>query len=298
MNRFIVSESPYDFNRPHYGRYTFQIEDTKTNQKQIIDFKWVGKNMKKTGTWDYAPLTEMQELGIDSFNEFRLKLHQDDDFAEQQIIMNRRHNIWWEKHKTEKLKYEKSTNYHTHNRSVRIRQAKEIHTRFNNYLMKCKDIDGTSFLFSANLSDKDRTYQDWVVDLGVYKVLQYFNERMDYYNSLKFRLNLKLKLNLSCEEIQMIKAHKKSENLIREWLSEDELRWLVYQDELKITYEDEIFIVRKDPNALVESIKNGKTEKYCVIAKDSGVATGDVLLTKIMLLKTNPALFKKIARQR
>jgi len=275
----------------------FEIIDTVTDLKQRVRFKWCGKNMEKSGTWDYAPLFEMREIGgSDSLDEFRLKLHQDDKYAEQQLIMNRRHDIWWEKHKSEKIKYETSTTYAPHNLSVRIRRPVQYNTRFNNYLMKCYDIDGTKFFFSATLTDKEvMTYQEWAVNLGVYKVFQKFNEFMDSFNSFSY----KLKLNLTSDQIQMLKAHKRSEKLLREWLSEDELRWLVYQDELKITYEDEIFIIKKDPHSFVEVIKSDNTkESYCMIPKDSGVAVGDALLSKIMMIKTNPKLFKEIAQKR
>jgi len=280
MNRFIIhDEEVSNVKQLGYSRWDFHVEDLENKRKQDIHFKWCGTDMRKTGTWDYAPLWEMHDIGDDSFNEFRLRLHQDESYAQQQLIMNRRHDLWWEKHKTEKIERESA------------------HIKFDNYLMRCMDIDGTKFAFSANLNDKQyMKYPEWLVNKTVYEILKKFDECMAF--GLIKRLAWKLRLNLSCGDIQMIKAHKKSEDLLKEWLSEDELRWLVYQDELKIQYEDEIFIIKKDPHARVEVIKDGKSEKLCVIAKDSGVAAGDILLTKIMMIKTNPALFKKIARER
>ena len=274
----------------------FEIVDINTNQKQRIRFKWCGTNMKQSGTWDYAPLFEMAEIGVDSFNEFRLKLHQDDKYAEQQLIMNRRHDIWWEKHKTEKVKYEVSTTYTPHNLAVRIRRPVQFKARFNNYLMKCKDIDGTKYLFSATLTDKEvMTYQEWAVNLGVYKILQKYDELISSFNSFTYKLGL----NRTSEQVQMLKAHKKSVKLLRKWLSEDEFRWLVHQDELKVEHEDEIYIIKKDPHSFVEVVKSDKTkEEYCLIPKDSGVAVGDALLSKIMMIKTNPKLFKQVAQKR
>ena len=274
----------------------FEIVDINTNQKQRIRFKWCGTNMKQSGTWDYAPLFEMAEIGVDSFNEFRLKLHQDDKYAEQQLIMNRRHDIWWEKHKTEKVKYEVSTTYTPHTLAVRIRRPVQFKARFNNYLMKCKDIDGTKYLFSATLTDKEvMTYQEWAVNLGVYKILQKYDELISSFNSFTYKLGL----NLTSEQVQMLKAHKKSVKLLRKWLSEDEFRWLVHQDELKVEHEDEIYIIKKDPHSFVEVVKSDKTkEEYCLIPKDSGVAVGDALLSKIMMIKTNPKLFKQVAQKR
>ena len=299
MNRFIIhDEKVSNVKQLGYSRWDFHVEDLETKQKQEIHFKWCGTDMRKTGTWDYAPLWEMHDIGDDSFDEFRVKLHQDEGYAEQQLIMNRRHDLWWEKHKTEKIIYETLTGNTPINLPVAINDPVEYDTKFDNYLIKCKDIDGTKFLFSASLLDKKiMTYPEWLINKTVYNILKQLDQNLAF--GLVKKIAWKLRLNLSCDDIQMLKAHKRSEELLKEWLSEDELRWLVYQDELKIQYEDEIFIVKKNPSARVEVIKDGKTvESLCVITKDSGVAAGDALLSKIMMLKTNPVLFKKIATER
>ena len=75
-------------------RDSFTITDTTTGTSTDLDYAFVGTNTDQCATWDFAPLCEMQEIEAGEFNNFRKRLHQDDEFVEQQIMMNRRQDIF------------------------------------------------------------------------------------------------------------------------------------------------------------------------------------------------------------
>jgi len=268
----------------------FTITDSVTKEIVVIHFAWVGKYMDKTGTWEYCPLCEMTEVDHQGFDKFRLRLHQDEEFAKQQMIMNRRHDIWWDLHKEEKVVARKprrgAEGYST------------LHTKFNNYSIRCKDIDGKKFLFSGSLKDKKiyETHPEWLIESRLWMLYREYQESIRKANRLISRICWRLKINLSFEDVQMFKAYERSNKLLKEWLTEDEYRWLVCQGELRIKHEDETFIIKKESFSKVEVVnKNNEKSSYCFITRDSGVTDPDILLTKILMIKTNPKKFKEIA---
>ncbi len=283
----------YDITDPKHPLDEFTITDSKTLDSIKIHFAWVGDNMKKTGTWDYAPLCEMSELEHNGYENFRLRLHKDDEYAEQQFIMNRRHDIWWDKHKTEKIKVRKprrgTAGFST------------IHTKYNNFALKCKDIDGKKYLFSGSLDDKKvyETHPEWLLQSRIWAIFSQYRLAKQKANSLVSRFLWRMKINLSCEELELFKAYERSEILLKQWLTEDEIRWLVKQGELTIKHEDESYIIKKDAYSTVKVVdRNKKIDEYCMVLKKSGGTDTDLLLSKILMIKTNPKKFKEIAIRR
>jgi len=190
----------YDITDPKHPLDEFTITDSKNLESVKIHFAWLGGNMKKTGTWDFAPLCEMTECDHGGYEEFRLKLHQDDDFAEQQLIMNRRHDIWWEKHKHEKIKVRKPR---------RGRQGyTTLFTRYNNYSIQCKDVDGKKYLFSGSLDDKKvyETHPEWLLESRIWRIFTEYRIAKQEANRLLNRFLWRMKINLSSEEHQLFKA--------------------------------------------------------------------------------------------
>lgn len=268
----------------------YTITDSKTLESIVIHFAWVGKDMNKTGTWDYYPLFEMEEINKKEFNDFRLRLHQDDDFAGQQLIMNRRHDIWWDLHKEQRVyakKPRRGTTGHT-----------TLHTRYNSNTLKCKDIDGKKFLFSGNLEDQKilETHPEWLIESRVWRILTEYRKAKKHTSSLLARFLWRMKINISAEDHERFKSHTKSLKLLKEWVSEDELRWLCHQGELSIKHGDETYIIKKDAYSTVKVVDgNNNVKQYCMVLKESGATIPDILLSKILMIKTNPKKFKETA---
>jgi len=283
----------YDITDPKQPLDEYTITDSKTHDSIKIHFAWVGDNMKKTGTWDYAPLCEMSELEHGGYEEFRLRLHKDDEFAEVQFIMNRRHDIWWEKHKREKIKVRKPRRG--------IIGFSTRHVEFSRLSLKCTDIDGKKYLFSGSLEDKKvyDTHPEWLLESRVWAIFAEYRIAKQKANSLISRFLWKWKINLSSEEHEMFKAYERAEKLLKEWLTEDEIRWLVKQGELRIKHDDETYIIKKEAYSTVKVVNsNKKQEEYCMVLKQSGATETDLLLSKILMIKTNPKKFKEIAIKR
>lgn len=116
---------------------------------------------------------------------------------------------------------------------------------------------------------------------------------------LKNYLNKFLKLNRTAEEIHAEKAEKKSWELVKDWLSEEEFAELTSKGEMEVQSQKDketIYIIKKDPLATVEKRTKGKFQKkMCVIPKESGLSNGDAFLSKLMLLKEDEEEFEKIA---
>lgn len=94
------------------------------------------------------------------------------------------------------------------------------------------------------------------------------------------------------------KARDKSYELLKDWLSPNEFRDLMDDGQVHITTGDETYTIKKDPNATVYCRNNKEdrvTGDYCLIMRDHTYPEGDVLLAKIMMIKTCPARFKQIA---
>lgn len=108
-----------------------------------------------------------------------------------------------------------------------------------------------------------------------------------------------IKKEMTKKDKVLLRAKRKSEELLRQMLSPNEYNSLKLHGEVQIPsqMEDEvIFIVKKDPNAMVDVKKNGKySHKICAVAKDLEMPVGDQLLSKILLLKTDEKKFREVA---
>ena len=220
-----------------------------TASTNTLSFAWFGNNINSTGTWDFAPLDEMQECEPERFNQWRNRIDTDPFYHRQQLQMNQVHDIW-------------------------------------------NSTAGTTTNFTFNVNGITMTS-----DLRLHPRLKsLFPSRISRFVS---RLNRYLKFNRTAEEIQREKAEKKSWELVKDWLTDEEFAELTSKGEMEIQSKEDletIYIVKKDPLATVQEIKNGdKVKSMCLISKESGLATGDSLLSKIMLLKTDEKQFKKIA---
>ncbi len=100
------------------------------------------------------------------------------------------------------------------------------------------------------------------------------------------------------DDKKMLEAKRKSEKLLKSWLSKAEYDGLVMQGQIEIPSkeDDVIFIVKRDPNEMVDVKKHGRfSHKLCAVAEDLVYPVGDQLLSKIVLIKTDEDKFKKIA---
>jgi len=100
------------------------------------------------------------------------------------------------------------------------------------------------------------------------------------------------------DDKKMLEAKRKSEKLLKSWLTKAEYDALINKGEVEIPSkeDDVIFIVKRDPNEMVDVKRKGKfSHKLCAVAEDMDYPVGDQLLSKIVLLKTDEKKFKKIA---
>ncbi len=108
-----------------------------------------------------------------------------------------------------------------------------------------------------------------------------------------------IKKQMSKKDKILLRAKRKSEKLLRQWLSKKEYDSLKLHGELAIQskIDDEvIFIVKKDPNDMVDVKRNGKySYKLCAVSEDLEMPVGDQLLSKVLLLKTDEKKFREVA---
>ncbi len=108
-----------------------------------------------------------------------------------------------------------------------------------------------------------------------------------------------IKKQMSKKDKILLRAKRKSEKLLRQWLSKKEYESLKLHGELEIQskMDDEvIFIVKKDPNDMVDVKRNGKySHKLCAVSEDLEMPVGDQLLSKVLLLKTDEKKFREVA---
>ena len=108
-----------------------------------------------------------------------------------------------------------------------------------------------------------------------------------------------IKKQMSKKDKILLQAKRKSEKLLRQWLSKKEYDSLKLHGEFEIQskIDDEvIFIVKKDPNDMVDVKRNGKySHKLCAVSKDLEMPVGDQLLSKVLLLKTDEKKFREVA---
>lgn len=100
---------------------------------------------------------------------------------------------------------------------------------------------------------------------------------------------------------QQLEARARSMELLMSWLTAKEYKALIETGELEIRSPEEantVFIVKKDPQAKVVVKQNNQPkEMLCVMPSGFSFADGDVLLSKIMMLKTDPQHFIKLANR-
>ena len=257
----------------------FQVTDTTAGTTTDIRFAWVGNNVNRTATWDYADTGEFYECEQENFNKYRQRLHQDDNFVEQQLMMNRRHDLWHDQ----------------------MEAQGTVTTADNMWLASgtAQDIDGTPFFMTSNTS--------WGMNPPWWSKHPCLVRPLFTLRKIKQKLRWKtrslneryLKLNRTGEEFQEQYAKRKSMKLLERWLEVDEFNKLMKRGELEIFAEDAVYIVKKNPTATVtKKTKDGKESQFCIITEEMGWAVGDVLLSKILLLKTDPKRFEKVAIRR
>ena len=108
-----------------------------------------------------------------------------------------------------------------------------------------------------------------------------------------------IKKQMTKQEKRLLIAKRKSEKLLKQFLSAKEYNSLKLHGELAIPSKmdsDVIFIVKKDPNQMVDVKKNGNySHKLCAVAEDLEMPVGDQLLSKVMLIKTDEKKFREVA---
>lgn len=244
-----------------------------TASTNTLSFAWFGSDADRTSTWEFADLGQFQECEPERFNQWRDRVENDTQYHDQQLLMNRRHDQW-----------------HTQTQTTGT-TSNSLHLTSGT----ATDTNGTFWITSDITRAEDFRLgkiwnNPWIWKLKpiLYKI-----------HRLKQKFNKYLKFNRTAEEIQRQKAEKKSWELVKDWLSPEEFAQLTSKGEMEIQSKEDletIYIVKKDPLATVQEIKKGnKVKSMCLISKEAGLATGDALLSKIMLLKTDEKQFKKIA---
>lgn len=256
----------------------FDIVDLKTKQKHKIDFAFAGDDNNSCTTWDFAPLGEMQEVDGGGYNRFRTRLHQDDRFVAQQLMMNRREDIF---HQAGKKKGVTSSGLHMFGGQFRDPQT-----------------DSNFFMTSDVRYGRESPPLFVRLEYHVSPIFKPFVRKIE---TTKIKINKYLKLNRTPDEILSEFAERKSKKLLKSWLSEKEYDSLMNLGQMEIYNDDEIFIVKKNPNETVTVKKNNGRgdcqlkQEFCIIPDKYGYASGDVLLSKIMMIKTDPEKFKQVA---
>jgi hypothetical protein len=100
------------------------------------------------------------------------------------------------------------------------------------------------------------------------------------------------------EDKQLKLAHERSMKLLKRWLTKNEWDALINKGELEIPStinNDEIYIIKKAAYEKVLLKKAGKLVSQHCLVTDKHYPDGDVLLNKILLLKTDEKQFLKIA---
>lgn len=281
--RFAQGISPLQINRSRYqifdegGHFKdgFDIYDRQTQQRHKIDFAFCGNDTRQCATWDFAPLCEMREVDGNGFNAFRTRLHQDDNFVERQLMMNRREDIF---HRAGQNKGVTDNGLHMFGGQFR------------------DPITQTDFFMTSDVRYGKELPP--LLQRIEYRINPIFKPLVRKTHNTTRWINKYLKLNRSPEEILKVYAEKRSKELLKSWLTEKEYESLMNLGEMEIYNDDEIYIVKKNPHETVVVKKGDQKEEFCIIPKEYGYAGGDVLLTKIMMIKTDPQNFKKVAIKR
>lgn len=266
-DNFLVTEDKY-------GR--FVATDTTAGTTQTIWYNYLAQGNSTTATtWDFAPLDEQMEVDEQGYANFRNRMHSDDQFVRRQFLWNRRLDQW-----------------HGSTTSTGINTSLHLTSG------ACTDDQGT-FWITSDVARFHNGKMPWtakhmpylwnVYCRGQYLKRQLLPERVK-------RFTKWLQLNPTAEEVQEKQAEKKSIKLLKSWLDEHEFNEIMKRGELEIFAEDAVYIVKKNPHSTVKKTeKDGTIKSFCLIPQHLGYATGDILLAKILMLKTDPKNFEKQA---
>jgi hypothetical protein len=257
------SNQRYRFN----GRY---VSDTQacTNSagaSSNIEYAWFGSNTRNTGTWDYAPVSELQEVEPERFDRWLYRINNDQSYAAQQITMNERQRVW-----------------HS--------EATTAGTVIDNLKWYTYSTGINGWTLTSDFNRLQQTRPLWHQSQLCYFVR--FNLFKNVKNPIQTLKNLR-------HILQVRRAEKKSWQLVREWLSEEEFAELMSKGEMEVQSKEDretIYIIKRDPLARVLVKKNDKViEQRCLIPKEYDCPSGDGFLSKLMLLKTDEKKFMQIA---
>lgn len=261
----------------------YNVTDITDGTSYQIRYNFTGSaNATTATTWQFAPIDEQWEVEPDKAERFRRRLHQDDQFIGNQIIWNSRLN--------------------------QLHQYREDNswTTWTSSGLTCTTASGTdtagTWWLTSDVGywhNKEPTLKNRII----YQVTEVipravFKKPLTPITRPVGNLIRKLKLNPTAEQHQRRLAERKSMKLLKGWLDPHEFKSLMERGELEIFAEDVVYIVKKDPGATVSRKKNGKQAEFCMIPTKMGWATGDILLSKILMLKANPEEFERVAIKR
>ena len=243
---------------------TTQLSYNYVNTTSSGSFRsWEASTHGGVDTWNFAPLCEQREVDPQGFNTFRQRLHTNDQFVEDQL--------------REQGRLQLKQRGPPRNLSLMGRIRRRVYDR------------------RFRLERGDFVREEFEL-LDIYPNIL---ERLIMSSSWKAEVAQTRKENKVRLEIKR-RAHAKSLKLLKAWLTPNEYRDLMDDGVLKIQSGDETFHIKKSPGDTVKVVdKQGRTRgNFCLITEEMGYALGDVLLTKIMMIKTDPNNFKRIAINR
>jgi len=243
---------------------TTQLSYNYVNTSSSGSFRsWEGSTHNGVDTWNFAPLCEQREVDPQGFIDFRQRLHTDDQFVADQL--------------REQQRLGEPSRRAGPNLSLMGRIRQRIYDR--RFRLEREDLETDEFELLdiyPNLLERFIMSSKWKAE-----VAQTRKEN-------KARLEIKRRANAN------------SLKLLKKYLTPNEYKDLIDDGLLKIQTGDETYLISKSPGATVKVIdKKGRTKgNFCLITEEMGYAIGDVLLTKIMMIKTDPNNFKRIAINR
>ena len=267
MRRYNITENQWRVN----------ITDNTTGNTQPLSFAWFGSNQNRMQTVDFAPISEFQEVEPERYSQWRHRIGTDQQYLETQLTANSRESIW-------------------HNQ-MRFNGTTATSNCLTTATGNTTDVNGTEFWMTSDPRNFWRNEKEWSVSK-----LWYITKIKRHIAHLRFKINLKRKLNWSGEELNHEKAVKKSWELVKKWIGEEEFAELISKGEMEVQSKEDretIYIIKRDPIATVQVMKNKKLIKQlCVIPVESGLPTGDAFLSKLLMLKADEKEFLKLAEVR
>lgn len=282
--------------------WNFNVTDTTTgtttqlnyfyvNQTSSSNFRTWTNDTAGADTWNYAPISEMSEVDNRRFGQLRERLHQDDDFVAEQLREQARLV-------TDPTAFELGPDHLTpRQRRLRregMRRRMRRTARMRNWI-RTQRLHAVAHQAEAQFRLERADFEGIeVVDL--YPTLM---ERFTLSSQFKAEIAQK-RQELKAKQLQKERAKAKSLELLQKWLTPNEYKDLMDDGVLKLQSGDETFEIKRNPGATVKVVdKKGRTRgNFCLISKEMGYAMGDLLLMKIMMIKTEPNNFKKIAINR